>query len=107
MKGWESYEEESLERLDENKFIFICLYGSFFSLRGEPRNAIRNLVRDKGREVDGTVLYRVCVCVFWLSKQQALFKNLFVPLVLVVSTQFKIQFVTVKQLCFIVANRAG
>lgn len=77
MKGWESYEEESLERLNENKFIFICLYGSFFSLRGEPRNAMRNLVRDKEREVDGTVLYCVCVCVFWLCKHALLKMYLF------------------------------
>lgn len=49
------------ERLKENTFIFICLYLLPFSLRGEPRNAKRNLVRDKERKVDGTVLYRVCV----------------------------------------------
>lgn len=41
----------------------IHFYLLLFSLRGEPRNAERNLVRDKEREVDGTVLYWVYVLI--------------------------------------------
>lgn len=51
------------ERLEKKKVHFYPPLLLLFSLRGEPRNAMRNLVRDKERKVDGTVLNSVCVCV--------------------------------------------
>lgn len=50
------------KELKENTFIFISflLCPFFFT---EPRNAMRNLVRDKGRKVDRTSLQCVCMCV--------------------------------------------
>lgn len=52
MKGWR-----------KKKVHFYLPLLLLLSLRGEPRNAMRNLVRDKESKVDGTVLNCVCVCV--------------------------------------------
>lgn len=90
MKGWESYEEESLERLNENKFIFICLYGSFFSLRGEPRNAWGIWWEIKGGKWM-VLYYTVCVCVCSDCASSRLFLKIYLFLLFLLS-QFSSKF---------------
>lgn len=64
MRGVEAKQQERGAERKHVHFYLAASSSSFFHC--EPRNATRNLVRDKERKVDGTVLY--CVCVFLLCK---------------------------------------